>query len=159
MTALTIFCAKYLFVAVFLCVAASFWKATPSQRRTLVLRGLVVALLSVIFAKGAGALYEEPRPFVVLHVAPLIPHEPDNGFPSDHTLLVFACAFLLAPFMRSTSFVAILIGVAVGGARIASHLHSPLDIAASILFALVGNVVAGLLIRTSVKGEKNTATA
>jgi len=150
MTQLIIICAKYLFIAIPLLLLYVFWTLSNPQRKTLLLRGLVVCILAVILAKGGGALYNEPRPFVVQHVAPLIPHEADNGFPSDHTLLCFACAFLLVPFSPRMIGPALLISVTVALARVASLLHSPLDIVASILIAAVANIAAYLAVRTPV---------
>jgi undecaprenyl-diphosphatase len=99
-------------------------------------------ILAVVLAKGGGALYNEPRPFVVQHIAPIVPHDADNGFPSDHTLLSFACAFLIFPFSPRAAGPALLIAATVAMARIASLLHSPLDIVASILMAAVANIIA-----------------
>jgi undecaprenyl-diphosphatase len=142
MTGLIVFGAKYLFAVVPLIVLLVFWKAASEERRAMLLRGVVMMLLAVALAKGGGALYNEPRPFVVHHVAPLIPHVADNGFPSDHTLVTFACAFLILPFSRRAAGIAILIATAVGSARIACNLHSPLDIVASVLMAAVANLIA-----------------
>jgi len=89
----------------------------------------------------------------VRHVAPLIPHDADNGFPSDHTELVFACAFLLLPFSRRVSAAAGIVGAAVGAARIASLLHSPLDICAGIGFAGIANVAACAIVRRKDDGN------
>jgi len=147
MTELIIICAKYLFITVPLLLLYVFWTLSNARRKTLLLRGIVVCILAVILAKGGGALYNEPRPFVVQHVAPLIPHEADNGFPSDHTLLCFACAFLLMPFSPRAIGPVLLIAVTVALARIASLLHSPLDIVASIFMAAIANSIAYFAIR------------
>ncbi len=146
MTPVIIFCAKFLFLAASLLVAVVFVRVAPKQRRILLVRALVVLVLSVALAKGGGALYKDPRPFVIRHVTPIIPHEPDNGFPSDHALLIFACAFLLLPFSLRAGLVTTLIAVVVGVARVACLLHTPADIVASGVFAAVANVVAWRLV-------------
>ncbi len=140
--ALIVFAAKYLFLAVPLLVIYAGLRAAPEQRKTLLVRGVIVLVVSIILAKGGGAMFNEPRPFVVRHVAPLIPHEPDNGFPSDHTLLTMACALLIAPFAPPAALAAAIIALVVGAARIAAGLHSPLDIAASLGFAALANLIA-----------------
>jgi undecaprenyl-diphosphatase len=150
MTGLILFCAKYLFAAIPLVLLWVWWGLPNDYRRVMLLRGVIVVVVAVLLAKGGGALYNEPRPFVVQHVAPLIPHEADNGFPSDHTLLSFACAFLLIPFAPRIFGPALLIAATVGMARIASLLHSPLDIIASILMAIAANFVAAKAVRTPV---------
>ena len=144
--ALIVFCAVYLFVVSPLIVAWVFWRASAADRRLLVLRGGAAMLLALLFAKGAGALYPEPRPFVVHHRIPLIPHAPDNGFPSDHTLLTFACAFLVLPFSLAAGLAGIAVATAVGLARVASDVHTPLDFVASMLFAALANLLAGRLV-------------
>ncbi|MBM3205141.1 hypothetical protein FJZ48_04175, partial [Candidatus Uhrbacteria bacterium] len=48
-----------------------------------------------ILSRIASRLYFHPRPFVVEGVAPLIPHAPDNGFPSDHALLSFTISAIV----------------------------------------------------------------
>ncbi len=147
MTGLIVFCAKYLFVLTPLLALAVFWKCSAANRKTMFVRGLIVLMVGVVLAKAGGALYFEPRPFVVHHVAPLIPHDANNGFPSDHTLLTFGVGFLLFPFSRRVAAIAVLVAATVGLARILCLLHSPLDIGASILMAAVGNLIAWQAVR------------
>ena len=144
MSSLIVLCAKYLFVVPPLLLLYALWRADGATRRQTVTRGLIAVVLAVGLAKGGGALYNEPRPFAALHLAPLIPHAADNGFPSDHTLLVFCCVFLLLPLSRPLAAAALVAACGVGAARVASLLHSPLDIGASVAFAAasVGGVVA-----------------
>ena len=52
------------------------------------------------------------------HFEPLIPHEPDNGFPSDHTLLGGAIASLLLPFEKRLSAGAWILTVVFGLCRV-----------------------------------------
>ncbi len=151
MNGLIIICAKYLFVVNGLLYLGVFYRTPPEDRRTLVLRTAAALLIALVLAKGGGALYNEPRPFVTQHIAPLIPHEADNGFPSDHTLLSFTLAFLLVPFCKRSGVAAVIIGTIVGVSRIAAHLHSPLDIVASIVIAGIATVGAMQIIKG--KGE------
>ncbi len=147
MDELILFCAKYLFAAIPLILLFVFWQISWEQRKLLILRGILVLILALVLAKGGGALYFEPRPFVVQHTVPLIPHDADNGFPSDHTLLCFACAFLIIPFAPRAIGPALLIAATVGMARIASLLHTPFDIVASILMAALANFIAWKVVR------------
>ncbi len=136
MDVLIVMGAKYLFVAAPLLVVFVM-AVLPPSRRPLLTRGVMALALAIALAKGGGTLYNEPRPFVVRHVAPLIPHEADNGFPSDHTLLCAACAFLILPFSRPLGMAAAGVALLVGAARIAALIHSPLDILASFVFAAI----------------------
>ena len=142
-----IFAAKYLIVVPVLFVVIEALRYDPDERRCLLRRGLIAAILAVVFAKAGGALYFEPRPFVAHHFTPLIPHEPDNAFPSDHTLLAFTCGFLLFGFAPPfLSVMALALAALIAFGRIASGLHSPLDIGASIVMALIANLIASRLI-------------
>lgn len=147
MTALTVICAQYLVVLAPVLVALVWWRLPALERRTLLVRGVIVLVAAVVLAKGGGALFNDPRPFVVQHTTPLIPHVADNGFPSDHTLLAAACAFLLVPFSLPAAVGATLVAIMIGVARVASRLHSPLDIAASLLFAAVANAIAWIAVK------------
>lgn len=147
MDGLIIFGAKYLFVAPPLVVAAVFLRVSPAARRALFLRGLTAGVVAIGLTLAAGSLYHERRPFVVNHVRPLIPHVADNGFPSDHTTLTFTCAFLLLPFSTGAALAAAVLAALVGAARVASRLHTPLDVAAGIAIALLANLAAALLVR------------
>ena len=146
MNMLIVVCAKYLFVVAPLIVALVLARLPRELQRALILRGILALALGVLLAKGGGALVNEPRPFVTQHIAPLFPHEADNGFPSDHTLLTFACAFLILPFSRSAGMAAGVIGWIVGTARVLARVHSPLDIVASILFALLACLIASTVV-------------
>ncbi|BDI33677.1 hypothetical protein CCAX7_57280 [Capsulimonas corticalis] len=134
----TLFCAKYLFA---LPIALLLWgwiSANARDRRALLIRGVVALIVGVALAKGGGALYDDPRPFVVGHFPPMIAHAPDNGFPSDHSLLVFSCALLLWPFDRRLCAAAFVCAALVGAGRVASGLHHPIDVLASLAFAGIG---------------------
>ena len=142
-----VFAAKYLIVVPVLFVVTEALRYAPDERRCLLRRGLIAAALAVVFAKAGGALYFEPRPFVAHHFTPLIPHAPDNAFPSDHTLLAFTCGFLLIPFASPfVSVFTLMIAAFIASARIDSGLHSPLDIGASIVMALASNLIAARFI-------------
>ncbi len=141
-TVLIAFCAQYLFILAPVLVAVVFRKTAPVYRRLMLWRRLVVLIVSFILAKIGGAIYDEPRPFVLSHKPPLVPHVADNSFPSDHVLLILASAFLLISFSWRGAALLLLVGVIVGFARVAGGLHSPTDIAASAFFAVLANRIA-----------------
>ena len=147
MNALFAFCGNYLFLMPIVVVVVTYLKLEPIDRRTLLLRAIVVLVFGTLLAKLGGALYNDPRPFVVHHTRPLIPHAPDNGFPSDHSLLVFGCAFLLIPFSTTATVPACVVAATVGIARVVCQLHTPLDVAASVVFAGASNLAAWLIVK------------
>ena len=123
----------------------TFFHLNPTEKKVFILRGGVILFLSILMAKGGGALFHEDRPFVTVNKLPLIAHAADNGFPSDHTLLSAACAFLIAPFAIYFSLAAFVAALFVGLARVGCMLHSPLDITASIVFAGIAHIVSLLI--------------
>ncbi len=84
-------------------------------------------------------LYVDPRPFVVGHFIPLIPHVPDNGFPSDHTLLAAALAAIGMYWNKWLGLALWVIAIAIAIARVYVGLHHPIDVLGSIVFALIAD--------------------
>ena len=98
--------------------------------------------LTFIVSKIGALLYFDPRPFVVGHFIPLIPHEPDNGFPSDHVLLCASIAAVVFPSNKYLGIVLLLLTLMVGVARVHTGVHHAIDIIGSLVIALA---VAGLV--------------
>lgn len=141
MTFLMIFMAKYLYLAV-IALTVIYAVLMPRKVQKKMLLFAVVSLpLTFILGKTASMLYYDPRPFVVHHFTPLIPHAMTNGFPSDHTLISFAFASLLFVFNKKLGLLAGIMGLLVGIARIYVGIHSPLDIVGAILIAIVGAAI------------------
>ncbi len=147
--------ANYLIAIPLLAFVICFW-LNPGSRRDFLLRGVVVLVSGFLLAKIGGALIDDPRPFVALHRSPLIPHEADNGFPSDHTLLGVSLALLILPVTRWLSLVALVAAILVGCARVACLIHSPLDIVGSIGMAVIANGI-GLGVAT-IFSNRNKST-
>ncbi len=110
---------------------------------TLVVGGAVGGALMLI----GGKVFYDTRPFVRDHITPIIPHAADNGFPSDHALLTFFLAFALWAWSKRLAIVLFVNALLVSWARVAAHIHSPLDIAGGLVFGLVGAVVGYYAVR------------
>ena len=147
MTTLTWFGAKYLFLVAPWLVLAVLLASPSDQRRPLLARLALASVIAVLLAKTGGWLYDDPRPFVLNHSTPLVAHGADNGFPSDHALLTFMCAFLLWPFSRPAGMVIGVVAALVSAARVSTGLHHPVDVAGSVLVALLANAAAACLVR------------
>jgi len=97
-----------------------------------------------------GMFYYNPRPFVVGDFTPLIPHEPDNGFPSDHILLSSAISTVIYPFSKKVSVLSWFFTILIGISRILAGVHQPIDIAGSLIIAIFTSFVTfQLLFRKS----------
>lgn len=144
MDSIIIFGAKYLYLAVVI-LALFYLLILPKKESSRVIVAALIALpLSYLVAKGLSALYYDPRPFVVGQFVPLIPHAPDNGFPSDHTLFVSAIAAVIFAFERRLGTALFIIAFLVGWSRVGAGVHHLTDIVGSMVIA---SVVTGVLIR------------
>jgi undecaprenyl-diphosphatase len=138
---LIIVTAKYL---LFLCVAVVgvYWLFAPRATKVilgwqLIIGGIIAVLLSTL----AGHLYYDTRPFVSEHIVPLIAHAPDNGFPSDHALLSSFLGFTMMSYSRRIGVLLLAVAVLIGAARVAAHIHQPIDIVGSFVIAAVSVLI------------------
>jgi undecaprenyl-diphosphatase len=135
MNSIIIFVAKY-FIFLSMLVAAIYWLRVPTKEKiALGWRVVVGGAIAEGLAQVAGHLYYDTRPFVSAHIVPLIAHAPDNGFPSDHALLASFLGFVVLLYSRRTGLVLLLIAVLIGWARVLAHIHHPIDIIGSFVFA------------------------
>lgn len=135
MDAFFIFAAEYLYIISVAALAVYFLR----QRRDSWLRMALFAIPAGLFALALGTLgnhlYFDPRPFVVGHFTPLVPHTPDNGFPSDHTLLVSAVAMIGTLWNRCLGIVLWVLALIVAVARVYVGLHHVIDVIGSIIIS------------------------
>ena len=145
-TDLTIFAAQYLvFVAVVLAGAVLAVRLWPRPRLWLLRWAMAAGLLLVLsyaLAQLGGAVYTDPRPFTTSHVPPLIPHAPDNGFPSDHALLAAALVAVVALVDRWWTLPFVLLAVLVDWARVGAGLHHVVDVVGSSVFVALAALIA-----------------
>lgn len=113
-------------------------------------RLLMAGFIAVVLTKTAGGLYFEPRPFVTQHFQPLIAHAPDNGFPSDHTVVSTLAALLCLGFNRTLGCGLLLLALLVGATRVLCGLHTPLDVVAAMAIAAVSVLAAQAAVRLKI---------
>jgi undecaprenyl-diphosphatase len=133
MDSIVVFGAKYLFLLVIVFWILAWRQAAGSHKKQLVWATIFALILAAILDKIVSKLYYDPRPFVTHHIAPLITHTADNGFPSEHTLFSMTIAATLLFFRPKLGMVAIAAALLVGIARVAANVHSPIDIAGGAL--------------------------
>lgn len=136
MDAVAVFAAKYLFLAPIVALGGYFlWQSWETKKR-MVWFAVPSLLLTYVVGTIGNHLYIDPRPFVVRHSIPLVSHAPDNGFPSDHTLLLAALAILATYWEWRLGVLLWIIAFAVGAARVYVGLHHPIDVIGSIVIAV-----------------------
>ena len=142
MNFIIILCAKYLFIVIGL-IAFIYWlKLTNKRKLEIITFGIITALVAFLLAKIGGAMFYNARPFVVNNIVPLLPHAADNGFPSDHTLFSAVIAVTMYSVSKKLGLILGVLSVIVGMSRVLALVHHPIDIVGSIVFAIIGGVVA-----------------
>ena len=131
-----IFGAKYAIILSFIVGGVYFFQSSREEQKRFALFAAIALPLMYITAKIGGHLYDNPRPFVVGHFTPLIAHDPDNGFPSDHTLLASGIAAAVFLFRRRIGLILWVIALVVAVSRVLVGVHHPIDVIGSMVIAL-----------------------
>ena len=137
MSAFFIFVARYFFVVPVVILGAYFLTRPRAEWKRLALFAVPAGVLTYVLGFIGSHLYFDPRPFVVGHFTPLISHAPDNGFPSDHTLLASAFAAVGMFWRRWLAVVLWLLAILIAVSRVYVGVHHPIDVIGSMVFALV----------------------
>ena len=154
MDSVIIFCAKYLFVLVPL-LFVLVWRQAGKRAKNQLVLALVTALVAAVILDKIGAkLYYDPRPFAQHGIKPLISHAADNGFPSEHTLFSVTIGAVMAFYRRRLGLLAIVIALVVGIARVAAHVHSPVDIIGAALMGAAAGTVGYYFAKRILMGTK-----
>lgn len=130
-----ILCAKYFFVFPFIIAAVFFFRQRREVQIKIVWFGLACAALSYLVALIAGQIYYDPRPFLVGHFKPLIEHDTENGFPSDHVLLLATIAAVVTVFNKKISLLLWAFTILIAIARVYVGVHHVVDVAGSIFIS------------------------
>lgn len=93
--------------------------------------------ITFVLSLIAANLFYDPRPFMVSHVAPLIAHEPSNGFPSHHTILAVALAVIVFRYSRRVGTIFFGFALIVGFSRVLAGVHHVIDVIAAITIAAI----------------------
>lgn len=134
---LAIVFAKYVYIVVIgIAVLYGLFQPRPTQKKMIILAVICLPVIYIVAKIGSHVFYD-PRPFVAHHIKPLIPHAPDNGFPSDHELITAAFASVLFVFSKKWGIIAGVLAVLVGASRVYAQIHSPIDILGSIVISIL----------------------
>ncbi len=107
---------------------------------------IVALLLSAVVLKLVNLAVYRPRPFTTHEVNLLFYHPSDSSLPSNSATVAFVLAVGLWQRSRWLGGLAIVMGAALGLARVVGGVHYPLDIVAG---ALMGAASVWLVARYS----------
>lgn len=142
-----IFGAKYLYVVIVALAGVSFLMLPRNVQKRMIFLACIALPLAYLIAVAAGHLYYDPRPFVVGHFVPLVPHDPDNGFPSDHALLASSVAALFYPFRRKLSIGFFALAILVAISRVYVGVHHAVDVIGSFAIVFIATGAAWFVLK------------
>ena len=143
-----IFLATKLYMFVIAIGAAVYLWSSRLGRARLRNVSILALPLAFVISRIANALFENPRPFVDGHMTALIAHAPDNGFPSDHTLLTVTIGAIVYTHNKLAGLILIGLGILVGTGRVLAGVHHIIDIVGSVVIAFFATYVAVYALRT-----------
>lgn len=101
------------------------------------LAGGFILVVAYLLSKIATQLISDPRPFIETGVPALISSATDNGFPSDHTLLLAAIAATISLINWKAGLGFVGLALVVGLARVYVRVHHLLDVVGSLLIVAI----------------------
>lgn len=137
----SIFLATKLHVIIVLTALVFVALASDYQRLRILVLATISLPLTFIASRSASLLVENPRPFLEHDFIPLVAHAADNGFPSDHALLVFTVASIVFTFNKSVGIGLFVLATLVGVGRVLVGVHHVIDVVGSFAIAAVAVVV------------------
>lgn len=113
------------------------WLWGGQAQRSLALKALTSIGVALFISYLCGALWPQPRPFVLGLGHAFFPHKATSSFPSNHTIIIATFAFALICDRRwaGWGWAALLAAVVVGTSRVYLGVHFPLDIAGGLILA------------------------
>ncbi len=147
MDTLFIFGAKYLFLFSPLVAGIFFLKQARRTQINMIILALAAVPLTYVIVFILNHVYFDPRPFVEGHFTPLVPHDSDNGFPSDHTVLTTLIASIVWFFNRRVSLCLFVIAALVAISRVSAGIHHPIDVIGGALISIIMTTIGYFLVR------------
>ncbi|MGA2975936.1 MAG: phosphatase PAP2 family protein [Spirochaetia bacterium] len=106
----------------------------------------MIGVLAFLISLVANRLIQDPRPFVEDGFTPVISSSRDNGFPSDHVILLATTAAITTVANPIAGFLGFLGAVIVGLARVYVGVHHLLDVIGSLaIVAFASGVYVGVI--------------
>ena len=133
-----LFLAEYLVLLVPLSLMVLWFRGDEAKIDALFV--FVTAVLGILLSYLAGLLYAHENPSAVYET--LVAHEPENAFPSQHTVAMLATAFgFLWRERDQYGYLLLGTGLVTGFARVYIGEHWPIDILGSVIVAGLAVVI------------------
>lgn len=113
------------------------WLWGTRTARTAAVSAILCVALAMMANVIIGMFFMHPRPFMIPLGHSWMSHQAETSFPSDHATLFFA--FGLGVFcsgLRGLGAVIVILGVAVGWARVYLGVHFPFDIVGALVVSI-----------------------
>ncbi|MEP7167447.1 MAG: phosphatase PAP2 family protein [Candidatus Woesebacteria bacterium] len=147
MNFLIIFGAKYLYIVITIVAGIAFLLSAKKIRENIVRLTIFAFPISFLLAKFLSFFINDPRPFVVEKIQPLIQASADNGFPSDHTLLATTIALVIYTHNRRIGSILFIFALLVGEARVLAKAHHYEDVIGSMVISIVAVTISNFLVK------------
>jgi undecaprenyl-diphosphatase len=139
--------AKYLFILPILLGLWLFINASKLLKKELLIFSIPALGISLLLGKILNRYIYNSRPFVEEGFSPLIKHAPDNGFPSDHMLLVASIAMIITFYNKKIGALLWFLAILVGASRVMVGVHHWADILGSTLIAITSSTAIYWLLK------------
>ncbi len=156
---LIIFGAKYLIFIIGLLTLGVWFQVKGRARWQFAAAVIIAGMTAIILSKLAGSLYFHQRPFVAQNIMPLVTHSGDNSFPSDHTIMATTLAAVIYFYRRRLGEYVFALAAVAGIARVAAHVHWPIDIVSGLILGAIAGWIGYYLAKklVLVPGGQKTA--
>ncbi|MBI3889495.1 phosphatase PAP2 family protein [Candidatus Saccharibacteria bacterium] len=121
---------------------ALLFQVQKNKRFEIYCRVLMAGLTAYLIAKLVGSVYQpaSERPFELVGEVAKASYLNNPGFPSDHSLFVWAITFVVwfETRARKLAVVLVTLSLLVCIGRVLALVHTPLDVIGGFIIALIG---------------------
>lgn len=98
-----------------------------------------------VITRAIQAFSYFPRPFETFEMSPVIPRALASSMPSGHMAFLIPIVFTFILMRKKQGYVALILTLLVGLARVSAGLHWPTDIIVGVAVGAIGFLIAKLL--------------
>lgn len=125
--------------------AALLWNRHHAAQLCWVITSTLMVGFAFTFSRLGSSLYDDPRPFVLRHFTPLLPHTANNGFPPGHAVLAAVILSAVLFLSRRWAVPFVILAFLVDWARIGVGLVHVIDIAGAWFFVILATFASWLV--------------